>query len=118
MSSMEIGQRIRAIREKHGLNQREFGKILNTSSGYISGIESGKNMAGGDFFLKMNREFGVDLNWLMLGYALNVEQSLISDSTSTLKEEEANLIKSYRMADSKGRTALIAVAAVIACKTT
>lgn len=33
------GNWLRAIREKAGLNQRAFGKCINTSSPYISDIE-------------------------------------------------------------------------------
>lgn len=67
MASIDIGKRIRQVRETTGANQREFAARLGSSSGRISEIESGKNMPGGDLLLRINQEFKTDLTWLLTG---------------------------------------------------
>lgn len=62
-----IGERIKWLRKSKNLTQQAFAAALNSSSGYISEIESDKKMPGGDFFLSLKREFNVDLNWLLSG---------------------------------------------------
>ncbi|WP_288843230.1 helix-turn-helix domain-containing protein [uncultured Deefgea sp.] len=65
--SVDIGNRVRSIRNALKLNQRDFAARLSTSSGRISEIESGKSMPSGDFLLRLHQEFNSDLNWLMTG---------------------------------------------------
>ena len=125
MSSKNIGERIFSIRAKLKLNQREFAKKLETSSGYISGIESGKNMAGGEFLLRLNREFGVDLNWLLTGIgepfvnttpaapvklapaaAVLREPQGAYHVEAPLNERERQLLEDFRSANEQGRNAI------------
>ena len=65
--SKDIGERVISVRKKAGLNQREFAARLGISNGGISQIENGKAMPGGEFLLKMDQEFNVDVNWLLTG---------------------------------------------------
>ena len=67
MSSKLVGERVLAIRKAAGLNQRAFAERLTTSSGYISGVESGTTMPGGEFLLRLQAEFQVDPTWLLTG---------------------------------------------------
>lgn len=125
MSSKNIGERIFSIRAKLKLNQREFAKKLETSSGYISGIESGKNMAGGEFLLRLNREFGVDLNWLLTGIgepfvstmppapvklapaaAVLREPQGAYHVEAPLNERERQLLEDFRSANEQGQNAI------------
>lgn len=39
---LDIGSRIRTIREKKGISLNKFAKIIGVSSGYLSNLESGR----------------------------------------------------------------------------
>lgn len=109
MSSIEIGNRIREIRNLAGLNQRDFAKILDTSSGYISGIESGNNMAGGDFLLRLHQKFNVNLHFLLTGCDLNLEQSTFSQE-KIQSNEEYELVGLFRQASELGQAVILSAA--------
>lgn len=110
MSSIEIGSRIKQIRNSAGLNQREFAEILETSSGYISGIESGKNMAGGDFLLRLHNKFNVNLHFLLTGIDLNLEHCLLKNEKPELNEEETELVGLFRQASELGKMVILSSA--------
>lgn len=110
MSSIEIGNRIKQIRNSAGLNQRDFAEILETSSGYISGIESGKNMAGGDFLLRLHNKFNVNLHFLLTGIDLNLEQNSSGSEKNQLNEEESELIGLFRQSSELGKLVILSSA--------
>lgn len=62
-----IGARIKQLRKEKSLSQKAFADLLSTSSGYISEVESGKTMPGGNFFISLKRALDVDINWLLTG---------------------------------------------------
>ena len=65
----ELGERLKEFRNGKCLSQKAFASLLSTSSGYISEIEQGKKMPGGEFLISLKREFGVDLDleWFLMG---------------------------------------------------
>lgn len=109
MSSIEIGNRIREIRNSLGLNQRDFAKILETSSGYISGIESGKNMAGGDFLLRLHNKFNINLHYVLTGNYLNIEHDFC-ESETVLTRDEQELLNLYRESNGLGQIVILSAA--------
>lgn len=109
MSNIEIGNRIREIRNSLGLNQRDFAKILETSSGYISSIESGKNMAGGDFLLRLHDKFNTNLHYILTGNDSNMEQDLIQTETNLTKDEQ-ELLDLYRQSNGLGQIVILSAA--------
>jgi transcriptional regulator with XRE-family HTH domain len=62
-----INQRIKELREKLGLNQRDFSILLSLSSGYISGIEVNLRKVNDRIIKLIISEFGVNENWLRFG---------------------------------------------------
>ncbi|NPV00548.1 MAG: helix-turn-helix domain-containing protein [Brevinematales bacterium] len=62
-----IAQRFRQIRKYLSLNQETFGNKLGLSQDSISAIETGKNRPTIPVMQIMNREWNVNLEWLMLG---------------------------------------------------
>jgi len=62
-----INQRIKELREKLGLNQRDFSKLLSLSSGYISGIEVNLRKVNDRIIKLIVSEFGVNEDWLRFG---------------------------------------------------
>lgn len=112
MSSIEIGKRIKDIRISAGLNQRDFAKILETSSGYISGVESGKNMAGGDFLLRLHDKFNTNLHYLLTGIDLNLEQSagVAAQNPKDLTNDENEVLDLYRKSNELGKAVILCAA--------
>jgi transcriptional regulator with XRE-family HTH domain len=62
-----INQRIKELREKLGLNQRDFSKLLSLSGGYIAGIEVNLRKANDRLIKLIVSQFGVNEDWLRLG---------------------------------------------------
>lgn len=60
-----IGNRIKFLREKEGLSQKEFAKKMNISRSTASMYESGKNIPPDDIKIIMAKYFGVSLDYLM-----------------------------------------------------
>jgi len=100
MPSKNFGDRVRLVREASGLNQRDFAKRLETSSGRISEIESGKSIPGCDFVQRVNQEFGTDVAWLLVG------ESVTGDIPSDLSREEEALLDNFRHSSEEGKDAI------------
>ena len=62
-----IGERLKSWRKSENLTQQAIARSISSSSGYISEIEQGKTIPGGNFLISLNREYGVDINWLLTG---------------------------------------------------
>lgn len=105
MSKIDVGDRIKQVRAGSGLNGRDFAARLDTSAGRISEIENGKTMPGGDFLLRLQAEFAVDLNWLMSGVTFGAQP---------LTAEEATLVDNYRHSAEAARAALRATSDALA----
>jgi len=62
-----INQRIRELRKKIGLNQRDFSNLLSLSGGYISGVEVNLRNVNDRLIKLIVAEFGVNEEWLRTG---------------------------------------------------
>jgi len=62
-----INQRIKELREKLDLNQREFSKLLSLSGGYIAGIEVNLRKVNDRLVKLIISQFGVNGDWLRFG---------------------------------------------------
>jgi len=62
-----INQRIKELREKLGLNQREFSKLLSLSGGYIAGIEVNLRKVNDRLIKLIISQFSVNEDWLRFG---------------------------------------------------
>ena len=62
-----INCRIKELREKLGLSQREFSKLLSLSGGYISGIEVNLREVNDRLVKLIVSQFGVNEEWLRFG---------------------------------------------------
>lgn len=97
------------------MSQRDFAAKLGTSSGYISGLESGKTMPGGDFLLRIHQEFGTDVTWLLTGITT---AGVVPVPPRELKPDEAALLDNYRNSSKEGKDALKATSIALAKQTT
>lgn len=62
---MNIGRRIKNLREEHGLTQLAFAKILNVNNSTLSQYESGDRVPSDATKVKIANYFQVTLDYLM-----------------------------------------------------
>jgi transcriptional regulator with XRE-family HTH domain len=63
-----VGRRIRELRG-FDMNQGEFARRIGVSQGYLSFIERGEKAVGAEILLRISRQFGKSLEWLLTGEA-------------------------------------------------
>lgn len=61
-----VGRRIRELRG-FDLTQEEFAQRIGISQNYLSTMERGKVQIGSEILLRMSREFGKSMEWLLTG---------------------------------------------------
>jgi len=64
---MNYGEKIRTVREKLRITQKEMAKRLGISQPYLCAIESGKMQANAKVIFGLERIFGVKAEWLAEG---------------------------------------------------
>jgi len=63
----KIGERLRQIRKKSRLSQREFGRQFGISQNMISLYEKGKSRASVEFYMRVAQLGGRTIEWLLTG---------------------------------------------------
>ena len=61
-----VGRRIRELRG-FDMTQEEFARRIGISQNYLSTMERGNVQIGSEILLKMSREFGKSMEWLLTG---------------------------------------------------
>ena len=61
-----VGRRIRELRG-FDLTQEEFARRIGISQNYLSTMERGKVQIGSEILLRISREFGKSMEWLLTG---------------------------------------------------
>ncbi|MDT8067964.1 MAG: helix-turn-helix transcriptional regulator [Terriglobia bacterium] len=61
-----VGRRVRELRG-FDTTQQELAKRLGVSQGYFSSIERGDKEIGAEILLRISREFGKSMEWLLTG---------------------------------------------------
>ncbi len=61
-----VGRRIRELRG-FDMTQEEFARRIGISQNYLSTVERGNVQIGSEILLKMSREFGKSIEWLLTG---------------------------------------------------
>lgn len=75
MMNKEIGQRIRAVRKKHGLSQEKMAEILGIhSTTHYQNIEYGKSKVTINHLQIMYEKFGATPNYILLGEVVNEDE--------------------------------------------
>ena len=64
---ISINKRIKELRKKLGLNQRDFSELLSLSGGYIAGVEVNLRKVNDRLIKLIINEFGVNEEWLRFG---------------------------------------------------
>jgi transcriptional regulator with XRE-family HTH domain len=61
-----VGRRIRELRG-FDMTQEEFAQRIGVSQNYLSTMEHGKVQIGAEILLRIGREFGKSIEWLLTG---------------------------------------------------
>ena len=61
-----VGRRIRELRG-FDMTQEEFARSIGVSQSYFSTMEHGEVEIGAEILLRISREFGKSLEWLLTG---------------------------------------------------
>ena len=64
---MELGERIRLVRQGAGMGQNEFAQSLGITQSSVSKYESGKREPGALLLAGIERVFQIDIKWLITG---------------------------------------------------
>lgn len=90
----ETGKRIEAIRGS--LTQAAFAERLGVDRKSVTGWEKGRRLPDGESLLKLVKEFGADLNYLLTGVTS-------AGVAPELPPDESALLDNYRNSPSDGR---------------
>jgi transcriptional regulator with XRE-family HTH domain len=61
-----VGRRVRELRG-FDLTQQEFARRIGVSQGHLSYMERGEKEIGAEILLKISKEFGRSIEWLLTG---------------------------------------------------
>ena len=67
MNKVELGERVKAIREHYGLPQPLFAKQINKTQGFVSNVETGRSGVSEGTIKEICFLFGVNKEWLVFG---------------------------------------------------
>lgn len=67
MQTETIGERIKYLRKKNSITQKELAKTLYVSESTVSGWERGRAEPSIDFIVRLTALFQTSLNYLIIG---------------------------------------------------
>lgn len=83
-----VGDRIKDLRKKEGLNQLDFCKKINLSQGRLSEIEKGKNNPSYETLVSIKNIFNVSLDWLVSGEYPKSDNIISNDQSRIINTEK------------------------------
>ena len=87
---MNYGDKIRTVREKLKITQKEMSESLEISQAYLCAIESGKMQANAKVIFGLERIYGVKTEWLYEG-----EVDVFAKKTPVVAEKGSRYIASF-----------------------
>lgn len=102
----EEGIRLKSIRDKEGLTQKEFAKKIDISQPHLSLVEKGERPLLRRVILKVCSEFGVNEKWLEFGQLpIYIDKTEISLSTRnpSISENIKDIMTMYDRIDESGQ---------------
>lgn len=108
MTKEAIGLRIKSIREKLGLNQKQLAKLLKKSNSAVSGYEVGNSYPSIYTLSKIAEISGVSIAWIILG------DNLVGSLDKLLPEDDLRLLKAFHQASEEDRKFMLRAAELIA----
>ena len=82
-NSLDIGDRLKGIRKKLKLHQKEMAAALQIAPSYLCEIEKGNGNPGPELFVRLASEFNVNMNYLFTGNG-----EMFSDAPLKIKKQE------------------------------
>ncbi len=82
-SAVDIGDRIKEIRKKLRLPQKEMATTLQIAPSYLCEIEKGNGNPGPELFVRLASEYNVNMNYLFTG-----KGEMFSDAPLKIKTQE------------------------------
>ena len=67
IDKVQLGERLRALREAAGKTQGELARLLGLSQSGLSEIEHGRNWLGIEYLEPLIRHLGLNVGWLLTG---------------------------------------------------
>ena len=64
---MDIGLRLKSLRQKLQVQQKDMAAAMKVASSYLSEIENGKGNPGPEFFVRLASLYNINMNYLFLG---------------------------------------------------
>lgn len=89
---MNIGEKIKQLRNERKLSMRELGEKLGISHAHISKMESGVNSPSMDLLEKLAKYFDIDVTYFFLNEDTftNTEKDLLSERDLSLESLKGN----------------------------
>ena len=66
-SAMSIGFRLKDVRQKLNVQQKEMAAAMKVAPSYLSEIENGKGNPGPEFFVRLASLYNINMNYLFMG---------------------------------------------------
>ena len=96
---MEIGKRIKKIRQNKSMKQEEFGALIGSNRSVISRLESGRQQIDQEILMKFWTTLKVSPHWLITGEDPGGGAE-VAKLKSDLKETQQNLVEMRSHRDS------------------
>lgn len=107
---MTLGQRLKYLRKKERISQREFAKNAGISQGNLSDMENDKYLPSITTVISIIEYYGFAADWILFGIGpmQSINYNDISDNSSFLSTpiaaDEEELLSVYRDLDSEGKS--------------
>ena len=98
----KLEERIRAMREEHGLGQTDLGRAVGVSGQVISNLETGRQKLTADLLGRIASYFNVSCDYL-IGYTDNPSRIYLSFND----DDEKDLLIGFRKMDLANRRMLL-----------
>lgn len=95
---MLIGEKLKEIRERSGMNKKEFAESIGFKYTTYNGYETGAREPDSDFLILISKKFNVSIDWIL---GLQNEKDI--KKSYELKPSEFSYIEKYRKLDDSGR---------------
>lgn len=106
LEKLVLGQKIKDARQRTGLNQSEFGKMIGISKQALSSIERGLYWPGLDTLENISVLCGLTLNDFSDKFNNNHKISEKTDEYNTFTDRERKLIHRFRLLRNDQKNAL------------
>lgn len=84
---MEIGERIKHLREESKITQAELAKEIGVSPGNVGDWERGRAKPGFDALLALSRFFQISVDWLMTGEDRRYQKKVYPEKIILLRQD-------------------------------